>query len=97
MVHPHSPGSRPWAVPGVGFPQDVSFGRKVVDLVAFPRASRAAVTNGRKLGSGVVRTDDQDHLPPQLIACFAVAFITMAVIVGPLVAWLLSRAATLAS
>jgi hypothetical protein len=67
------------------------------DLVAFRRASRAAVTSGRKLGSGVVRTVDQDHLPPQLIACFAVAFIAMAVIVGPLVAWLLSRAATLAS
>jgi hypothetical protein len=97
MVHLHSPGSRPLAVPGVGFPQDVSFGPKVVDLAAFRRASGDAITNGRKRAGEFAPTDDRDHLPPQLIACIAVAFITMAVIVGPLVAWMLSRAAALAS
>jgi hypothetical protein len=57
----------------------------------------ADAANGLKRRSDVVRADDRGHLPPQLVACFAVAFITMAVVVAPLVAWLLSRAAVLAS
>jgi hypothetical protein len=97
MVQLRSAGPRLLAVPGIGVPQNVSFGPNVVDLAAFRRGRAAGVANGHERGGDVARTDDRDHLPPQLIACFAVAFIAMAVIVGPLLAWLLSRAAALAS
>lgn len=97
MMQLHSPGPRLLAEPGCGFPQSVSPGPNVVDLAAFRRARMADAANGLKRRSDVVRADDRGHLPPQLVACFAVAFITMAVVVAPLVAWLLSRAAVLAS
>ena len=35
MMHPHLPGPRPLAVPGIGFPQNISVGPKVLDPVAF--------------------------------------------------------------
>ena len=35
MMHPHLPGPRPLAVPGIGFPQNISVGREVVDPEAF--------------------------------------------------------------
>ena len=31
MKHPHSPGPRPLAVPGIGFPQNISVGPEVLD------------------------------------------------------------------
>ena len=35
MMHPHLPGPRPLAVPGIGFPQNISMVPEVVDSVAF--------------------------------------------------------------
>jgi hypothetical protein len=35
MMHPHLPGPRPLAVPGIGFPQNISVGPEVLDPVAF--------------------------------------------------------------
>ena len=97
MMQLHSPGPRLLAVPGIGFPQGVSLGPNVVDLAAFRRARMADAADAHRRRSDVVRADDRGHLPLQLIASFAAAFIAMAAIVGPLVAWLLSRAAALAS
>jgi hypothetical protein len=34
-MHPHLPGPRPLAVPGIGFPQNISVGREVVDPTVF--------------------------------------------------------------
>ena len=34
MMHPHLPGPRPLAVPGIGFPQNISVGPEVVDPAA---------------------------------------------------------------
>jgi hypothetical protein len=34
MMHPHLPGPRPLAVPGIGFSQNISVGREVVDPAA---------------------------------------------------------------
>src|SRR6476646_1214688 len=34
MMHPLLPGPRPLAVPGIGFPQNISVGPELVDLVA---------------------------------------------------------------
>src|SRR5215208_6144636 len=42
MMHPHSPSSRQLAVPGIGFPLNISAGANVPDEAAFrgrPRAS----------------------------------------------------------
>jgi hypothetical protein len=97
MMQLHSPGPRLLAEPGSGLPQSVPLGPNVVDLAAFRRARMADAADAHKRRSDVARADDRGHPPLQLIACFAVAFITMAVVVAPLVAWLLSRAAALAS
>ena len=35
MMHPHLPGPRPLAVPGIGFPQNISVGPEVLDPAAF--------------------------------------------------------------
>jgi hypothetical protein len=35
MMHPHWPGPLPVAVPGIGFPQNISIGPKVLDSRAF--------------------------------------------------------------
>ena len=35
MTHPHLPGPRPLAVPGIGFPQNISISSDVVDRAAF--------------------------------------------------------------
>jgi hypothetical protein len=35
MMHPHLPGPRPVAVPGIGFPQNISIGPDVLDPAAF--------------------------------------------------------------
>jgi hypothetical protein len=35
MMHPHLPGPRPVAVPGIGFPQNISIGPDVLDAGAF--------------------------------------------------------------
>jgi hypothetical protein len=35
MMHPHLPGPRPLAVPGIGFPQNISVGPEVVDAATF--------------------------------------------------------------
>ena len=35
MMHPHLPGPRPLAVPGIGFPQNISIASDVVDRAAF--------------------------------------------------------------
>src|SRR5262249_2504159 len=35
MMHPRLPGPRPLAVPGIGFPQNISVGREVVEPEAF--------------------------------------------------------------
>jgi len=35
MMHPHLPSPLPVAVPGIGFPQNISMGPEVVDPVAF--------------------------------------------------------------
>jgi hypothetical protein len=35
MMHPHLPGSRPIAVPGIGFSQSISMGPEVGDPAAF--------------------------------------------------------------
>jgi hypothetical protein len=35
MMHPHLPGPRPVAVPGIGFPQNISIGPEVLDPAAF--------------------------------------------------------------
>jgi hypothetical protein len=35
MMHPHLPGPRPLAVPGIGFPQNISVGPEVLDRAAF--------------------------------------------------------------
>jgi hypothetical protein len=32
MMHPHLPGPRPVAVPGIGFPQNISIGPKRLAL-----------------------------------------------------------------
>jgi hypothetical protein len=34
MMHPHLPGPRPVAVPGIGFPQNISIGSDVLEPVA---------------------------------------------------------------
>ena len=35
MMHPHLPGPRPLAVPGIGFPQNISIGSDVLAPAAF--------------------------------------------------------------
>jgi hypothetical protein len=35
MTYPHLPGPRPLAVPGIGFPQNISIGADVLDPAAF--------------------------------------------------------------
>jgi hypothetical protein len=35
MMHSYSPSSRQLAVPGIGFPQNISVGSDVLDLAAF--------------------------------------------------------------
>jgi hypothetical protein len=35
MMHPHLPGPRLVAVPGIGFPQNISIGPEVLDPAAF--------------------------------------------------------------
>jgi hypothetical protein len=35
MMHPYSPGPRWLAVPGIGFPQNISVGSNVLDLEDF--------------------------------------------------------------
>jgi hypothetical protein len=35
MMHPHLPGPRPLAVPGIGFPQSISLGPEALDPAAF--------------------------------------------------------------
>jgi hypothetical protein len=35
MMHPHLPGPRPVAVPGIGFPQSISIGPDMLDRAAF--------------------------------------------------------------
>jgi hypothetical protein len=35
MMHPHLPGPRPLAVPGIGFPQNISIASDVLDRAAF--------------------------------------------------------------
>jgi hypothetical protein len=35
MMHPHLPGPRPVAVPGIGFPQNISIAPDVFDPAAF--------------------------------------------------------------
>jgi hypothetical protein len=35
MMHPYLPGPRPVAVPGIGFPQNISIGPDVLDRAAF--------------------------------------------------------------
>ena len=35
MMHPHLPSPRQLAVPGIGFPQNISIGPEVLDLAAF--------------------------------------------------------------
>jgi hypothetical protein len=35
MMHSYSPNSRQLAVPGIGFPQNISVGPDVLDLAAF--------------------------------------------------------------
>jgi hypothetical protein len=97
MMQLQSPGPRLLAVPGIGFPQGLSLGRHAFARSTSSRRSGAGVLKGHERRSDVVRTDYDDRLPAQLIACYAVAVITLAIIVGPLAAWLLSRAAVLAS
>ena len=35
MMHPHLPGPRPLAVPGIGFSQSISMGPEVLEPAAF--------------------------------------------------------------
>jgi hypothetical protein len=35
MTHPHLPGPRPVAVPGIGFPQNISIASDVLDPATF--------------------------------------------------------------
>jgi len=35
MMHPHLPGPRPLAVPGIGFPQNIAVGPEVLEPTAF--------------------------------------------------------------
>ena len=35
MMHPHLPGPRPLAVPGIGFPQSISIAPEAADPAAF--------------------------------------------------------------
>jgi hypothetical protein len=42
MMHPHLPGPRPVAVPGIGFPQNILVGREGVDAAAFGDLSTSA-------------------------------------------------------
>ena len=37
MMHPHLPSPRQLAVPGIGFPQNLSVGPEVLDLTGFSR------------------------------------------------------------
>ena len=39
MMHPHLPGPRPLAVPGIGFPQNISIASDVLDPAAFENSS----------------------------------------------------------
>ena len=39
MMHPHLPGPRPLAVPGIGFPQNISIASDVLDPAAFGDSS----------------------------------------------------------
>ena len=62
MIHPHSPSPRYLAVPGIGFPQNISVGPTVVDVAAaFGDWPRVTVTKSRKTD------DDQHDAPTQLI------------------------------
>jgi hypothetical protein len=61
MMHPYSPSPRWLAVPGIGFPQNISVGRNVLDPEDFRDWS---FTERRK-------TDGQHDAPTQRIDCVA--------------------------
>jgi hypothetical protein len=64
MMHPYSPSSRWLAVPGIGFPQNVSGAPDVIDLATFRRRTTTGFTEGWKFPSEVVRRDDRDDPRP---------------------------------
>jgi hypothetical protein len=68
MTHPYSPSPRWLVVPGISFPQNVSGAPDVI--ATFRYGAMTAFTEGRKLPSEVVRRDDQDDLPLQLVNCW---------------------------
>jgi hypothetical protein len=68
--HPYSPSPRWLAVPGIGFPQNISVGRNVLDPEDFRDWS---FTERRK-------TDGQHDAPAQVIDCICFAFIIMAMV-----------------
>ena len=61
MMHPYSPSPRWLAVPGIGFPQNIPVGPKVLDLEALRDRSTAIWFTQRH------RTDDHRGAPTQLI------------------------------
>jgi hypothetical protein len=61
MMRPYSPGPRWLAVPGIGFPQNISVGSDVLDAEDFRDWSFLAHRN----------TDGQHDAPAQAINCIA--------------------------
>jgi hypothetical protein len=61
MMHHYSPSPRWLAVPGIGFPQNISVGPNVLDAKDFRDWSFTAHR----------QTDGQDDVPAQLIECIA--------------------------
>jgi hypothetical protein len=57
MMHPYSPSPRWLAVPGIGFPQNILVGPKVLDLEALRDRSTAIWCTQRH------RTDDHRGAP----------------------------------
>jgi hypothetical protein len=61
MMRPYSPSPRWLAVPGIGFPQNISVGPNVLD----PEGFRDWLFTERR------RTDGQHDAPAQVIDCIA--------------------------
>jgi hypothetical protein len=66
MKRPYSPSPRWLAVPGIGFPQNVSGAPNAPDLAAFRYRTITGFAELRKLPVEIVRRDNEDDLPPQL-------------------------------
>jgi hypothetical protein len=93
MMHSHSPGSWPLAIPAVGFVQGAIGRPNVPDVLDFECGpGSAAFTEAREPYLAHLRTDDRHHGRLRKGFDFvAAAFVVAAVAFGPAVTWLLAR------